>query len=181
MSESGHRVLIAYASKYGTTGEVAEAIARTMCQQGAAADTMRIAEVRDLSVYDAVVIGGAIHYDKWMSEARHFVTANEDMLSTLPVAYFFTCGILAEGSEKAENKALRYAGKLEALSDQIKPVSIGRFAGALDYGKMNLLGSLGRSYSQLCSALAKAITGIGTPYPHGARAFSTLMIGDVGL
>ena len=131
--------MIAYASKYGTTGEVAEAIARTLSQQGAAADTMPIAEVRDLSVYDAVVIGGAIHYDKWMSEARHFVTANEDMLSTLPVAYFFTCGILAEGSEKAENKALRYAGKLEALSDQIKPVSIGRFAGALDYGKMNLL------------------------------------------
>lgn len=138
MSDSRHRVLVAYASKYGTTGEVAEAIARTMCQQGAAADTMRIAEVRDLSVYDAVVIGGAIHYDKWMSEARHFVTANEDMLSTLPVAYFFTCGILAEGSEKVENKALRYAGKLEVLSDQVKPVSIGRFAGVLDYGRMNL-------------------------------------------
>jgi menaquinone-dependent protoporphyrinogen oxidase len=60
------------------------------------------------------------------------------MLSTLPVAYFFTCGILAERSEKAENKALSFAGKLEALSDQIKPVSIGRFAGVLNYGKMNL-------------------------------------------
>lgn len=131
-------ILVTYASEFGTTGEVAEAIAKTLCQRGATAQITPINGVRDLNKYDAVVLGSAIQYGRWMSEARAFVTAHQDTLGKLPVAYFFTCLALSKPSEKAEHEAMAYAAKLESLSAQIKPVSIGRFAGVLDYSKMAL-------------------------------------------
>lgn len=131
-------ILVAYASEFGTTGEIAEPIASALCGAGATVDTRQIRNVEDLSGYSAVVIGGAIQYDNWMSEARDFVTRNEDALSRMPVAYFFTCMVLSKPSDKADSKADGYAKKLEAVSQRVTPVAVGRFAGVLDYGRMNL-------------------------------------------
>ena len=139
----GPKVLVAYASEFGTTGEVAQAVAARFCQAGATTDTKRIRDVGDLSIYDAVVIGGAIQYENWMSEARDFVTRNEAVLSTIHVAYFFTCAALSDPSPKAIDKANGYADKLEAVSHRVNPVSIGRFAGVLDYNRMNLRTRIG--------------------------------------
>lgn len=139
----GPRVLVAYASEFGTTGEVAQAVAERFCQVGATTDTKRIRDVDDLSTYDAVVIGGAIQYDNWMSEARDFVTSNEDVLATIPVAYFFTCGTLSDTSPKAIDKANGYANKLETVSQRVNPTSIGQFAGVLDFSRMNLRTRIG--------------------------------------
>lgn len=134
----GRRLLVAYASRFGTTGEVAEATADAACQQGMLADTKAIGDVANIGDYDAVIIGAPINYDNWMSEARDFVTDNETALSNLPVAYFFTCGTLFEPTAENRNKAQIYADKLENLSERVAPVEIGQFAGVLDYSRMDL-------------------------------------------
>lgn len=134
----GRRLLVTYASRFGTTGEVAEAIAGTACQQGMTADTKPIDDVADINGYDAVIIGAPIHYDNWMSEARDFVIGNEAALSNVPVAYFFTCGTLFEPTAKNRSKAQHYADKLENLSERVAPISIGQFGGVFAYSRMNL-------------------------------------------
>jgi len=135
----GYRILVAYASEFGTTGEVAEVIGEALCQESNTVETKWIKNVKeDLNNYDAVIIGSAIQYDKWMPEATEFVTANRNILSNLPVAYFFTCLALSKQGEKVERQAMAYSDKLYALVPQVKPVSIGRFAGVLDYSKMSL-------------------------------------------
>ena len=131
------RVLVAFASRFGTTGEVAEAIAETLRCRGASVDVRRAGDVADVAGYDAIIVGAAINYDTWMSDARAFVARHESALSHVPVAYFFTCGTLFEDSVAARTKAQRYAEKLEQVSDRVAPVSIGQFAGALDYSRMN--------------------------------------------
>jgi menaquinone-dependent protoporphyrinogen oxidase len=133
----GHNILIAYASEFGTTGEVAETVGKVFCQEGHTVDMKWVKHVQDIHKYDAVVIGSAIHYDTWMSDAAKFVTANQQVLHTLPVAYFFTCLVLSKPTKKAERKAKVYAEKLSSLVPHIKPLSIGRFAGVLDYSKMS--------------------------------------------
>ena len=85
------RVLIAYASQCGSTGGVADAIGRVFCEKGASADVLQVENVRDLTPYRAVVVGGAIHSDRWLSGASDFVIRNRHVLSHLPVAYFLTC------------------------------------------------------------------------------------------
>ena len=79
-NKGGHKILIAYASKFGSTGEVAEAIGEVLCQEGNTVETKWVKNVKDLNNYDAVIIGSAIRYDKWMSEAKEFVKANRKIL-----------------------------------------------------------------------------------------------------
>lgn len=133
----GPRVLVAYASDFGTTGEVAAAVAEVLCGRGATAHVRRIRDVTDPAGYDATVIGGAIQYDRWMSEANEFVHIHEAVLSEMPVAYFLTCMTLSRRSAGAEAKAAGYADKLRATSAVVDPVDVGRFAGVVDYGRMS--------------------------------------------
>ncbi len=136
-NKDDYKILIAYATEFGTTGEVAEAIGEVLYQEGNTVETKWVKNVKDVNNYDAVIIGSDIQYDKWMSDATEFVTANQNSLSKLPVAYFFTCLTLSSQSEKAEKQAMAYSDKLVALVPQVKPVSVGRFAGVLDYSKMS--------------------------------------------
>lgn len=138
MRKDSRKILVTYATQFGTTAEVAETISEVLCQDGAVVETKWVKEVKSLNNYDAVIIGSAIQYDKWMPEAAEFVRANQQLLSQLPVAYFFTCLTLSKRTVKTERQAMAYADKLVALAPHVKPVGVGRFAGVLNYSKMSL-------------------------------------------
>ncbi|MCK5352931.1 hypothetical protein KAJ77_10120, partial [bacterium] len=74
-NKGGHKILIAYASEFGTTGEVAVAIGDVLCQEGNTVETKWVKNVKDLNNYDAVIIGSPIQKGKWISEAKEFVKA----------------------------------------------------------------------------------------------------------
>lgn len=131
------KILVAYTSQFGSTAEVAEAIGDTLSQRGRVVEIQRVTNVKDIRQYDAVVIGSAIQYDAWMPEARNFVTANQNILKKMPVAYFFTCLTLSRQNKKTERQVMEYSAKLHALAPRVKPVEIGQFAGAVDYSKMS--------------------------------------------
>ncbi|GEM_PF-3645432 len=54
-------VLIAVASRYGSTREIAEALAGTLRAAGHVVAVRNAAEVADAALYDAVVLGSAIY------------------------------------------------------------------------------------------------------------------------
>ncbi len=141
-NKGGHKILITYASKLGSTGEVAEAIGEVLCQEGNTVETKWVKNVKNLKNYDAVIIGSPIRYDKWMSEAKDFVKANQKNLQQLPVAYFFTCLVLHKLNQKGDLEAKKYSEKLQALVPRVKPVSIKGFAGVLDYSNMGFFSRL---------------------------------------
>jgi menaquinone-dependent protoporphyrinogen oxidase len=131
------RVLVTYASKYGSTGGVADAIGKELCSREVAADVLLIKNVRNISSYQAVVIGSAIYMGKWMSEAVDFIKENRDVLRQVPVAYFLVCMNLAQPTEKKRAEVLSYTDPILKAVPEIKPVGIGTFAGALDYNKLS--------------------------------------------
>src|SRR5512138_2704511 len=53
------KILVTYASKCGSTGEVASAIGKTLAQSGAHVDVLPLKKVTDLSDYQAVFVGSA--------------------------------------------------------------------------------------------------------------------------
>jgi menaquinone-dependent protoporphyrinogen oxidase len=134
------RVLITYASKYGSTGGVADAIGEELCSRELAADVLLIKNaVKPISSYQGVVIGSAIYRGKWLFEAVDFVKKNRDILSCVPVAYFLVCMTLSHPTEKNRAEVLAYMDPILKAVPEIKPVEIGTFAGALDYGNLSWL------------------------------------------
>jgi len=136
-NKGSQKILVAYASQYGTTAEVAEAIGKVLSQEGNTVETKLVENVKNLNNYDAVIIGSPILYDKWMPAASEFVTIHQNILDKLPVAYFFTCLALSVQNEKVKNQAKVYSDKLYALVPQVKPVDIGGFAGVVDYNNLS--------------------------------------------
>jgi len=137
--EKGHKVLVAYASYCGSTGEVAEAIGQVLCDQGGAVDVRLVESVRDLNSYQAVIIGSAIHSSKWLPEAMKFVETNQKVLSQVPVAYFMTCLTLYKSNDTTRRIARSYLNPVLDAVPQVKPVDMGLFAGVLDYSKLSFV------------------------------------------
>ncbi len=81
-------VLIAYASKHSSTAEIAERIAAAMREAGCAAEARPASEVRDLSGYDAVVLGSAVYAKRWRPAARAFARRHARALRELPLWLF---------------------------------------------------------------------------------------------
>src|SRR3954462_14122995 len=61
---TGH-ILVAYATKHGSTREVAEAVAGTREQRGVDVDVLPAASAGSLDGYDGVVLGGALYTGRW--------------------------------------------------------------------------------------------------------------------
>lgn len=133
------RILVVYASRFGSTAKVAEGIAEELCRAGSQADTRWVNETVDVSQYDAVVVGGAINYDRWMKDATEFVERNQAVLATVPVAYFFTCLTLTKTTDKALAQAAGYGEKIRLTAAGVTPIAVGQFAGVLDYSKMSFM------------------------------------------
>jgi len=131
------RVLVTYASKYGSTGGVADAIGRELCSTGVAADVVVIKNAVNLSSYQGVVIGSAIYMGKWMPEAIDFVKKNRDIMRQVPVAYFLVCMSLSHPTEENRAKVSSYMDPILKAVPEIRPVGIGTFAGALDYNNLS--------------------------------------------
>ena len=82
------KVLVAYASKYGSTQEVAEAIAETLRKSGIEVDLQPMRKVRTLDGYGSVVLGAPLYFGLWHKDALNFLSRNQDALAQRPVAIF---------------------------------------------------------------------------------------------
>ena len=90
------QVLVAYATKYGATAEIAEKIGQALRGAGLSADVLPADRVSDLTPYQAVVLGSAVYIGQWRKEAVKFLKANETVLAEKPV-WLFSSGPSGEG------------------------------------------------------------------------------------
>lgn len=81
-------VLVAYATKAGSTREVAEVVARTLREHGLETDVRPVDEVATLAPYSAVVLGTALYTGRVHKAARRFLSGHRDELAELPLAVF---------------------------------------------------------------------------------------------
>jgi menaquinone-dependent protoporphyrinogen oxidase len=95
------KILIAYASKTGTTADVAAMLAKRLACAADLYDLRRgqRAQAPDLCAYDAVVLGTAMYMGRPMRAMAAYCNANEAALVAKPL-YLFTCGIAEEAEEQ---------------------------------------------------------------------------------
>ncbi len=128
-----NKILVAYASRTGSTVGVAETIGKTLIEHGADVDVRAMQDASDLSAYKAAVVGSAIQNRQWLPEAMDFVRANRAALNAMPTAAFLVCMTLAMRRGDYRDQVSAWLDPVRAL---VKPVSVGLFPGALDISRI---------------------------------------------
>ena len=127
------RILVAYATKKGSTAEIAQTIAKELQAAGHSVNAVEIAQGALPTGYDAVVIGGQMNLGK-IEGMRKFVKRHSTKLANVPVAGFVVC--LAAVTKDPEGMA--WTEKvLHAALDPLRPVAETVFAGRLDPEKLS--------------------------------------------
>lgn len=103
-------VLVAYASKHGSTEGIATAIAQALEVCGLRTTCADADDVKDLEPYDAVILGSAVYGRRWRPEARQFLRHHARELSTLPF-WVFSSGPVGDPA-KDNPKWLEPAGTI---------------------------------------------------------------------
>ncbi|MDR3577916.1 MAG: flavodoxin domain-containing protein [Anaerolineaceae bacterium] len=129
------KILIAYASHYGSTEQVAQTIAEELIQRGQSVELQPVQQVTGLSAYDALVLGSAVRYGQWLPEALTFVNTHRAEIQHKP-AVLFTVHILNTGSDP-ESQTARSA-YLNTVRSIVKPAAEAFFAGKIDFGRMTV-------------------------------------------
>ncbi len=123
------KILVTYASRTGSTADIAEYIGEILSDQGAQVEIRLMHDVKDLSRYDAIVCGSAIQSAGWLPEALSFLKTNQSDLKLKPVAIFSVCMTLAmKNGEKYKQHITEW---IKPVYKIISPVSAEIFAGTL--------------------------------------------------
>jgi menaquinone-dependent protoporphyrinogen oxidase len=120
-------VLVAYASKHGSTAGIAEAIAGALVDHDVKAEAKSVDTVDDLGPYEAVVLGSAVYAGSWLKDAVSFAERHADALARMPV-WLFSSGPLGQDVEDAEVQPRQLPELRRAMAPRDHRV----FFGALD-------------------------------------------------
>jgi len=132
----GMRVLVAYASKYGSTAEIADRIGQVLHEAGLTVNVVQVDQVADLLDYEAVVLGSAVYAGQWREGAVTFLEAQKQVLGHLPV-WLFSSGPTGEGDPVQLMKGWRFPEAQRATAERIQPRDIAFFHGRLDVDHLN--------------------------------------------
>lgn len=127
-------VLITYATRNGSTKEVAELVAETLRENGLAVECAPVGSVQSLDRYAAVVLGVPLYMSRLHKDARRFLDVHRDALMKLPVALFVLGPV--------EQEAKDWSGAQKQLEKELKkyawlsPVALRIFGGKFDPAKL---------------------------------------------
>jgi menaquinone-dependent protoporphyrinogen oxidase len=127
-------ILVAHATKKGSTREVAELIGTTLVRQGALVDVRPAGSVRSLEAYTGVVLGGALYMGRWHGDAREFLRRHVEALESIPLAVFAMGPKTLDDADVAGARAQLDAAL--AQTPTATPALVAIFGGVLDPTKL---------------------------------------------
>ena len=130
------RILVAYASKNGSTTEIAQAIGKELLMVGKTVDVIEMKTASTLAGYDAVVIGAPLYMGNVMGDMGKFTGRHCSELAKVPVAAFVV-GVAPKDPKPGSVEAAM--GALTKALGPVTPVASVLFAGKLDPAKVNFV------------------------------------------
>ena len=130
------RILVTYASRSGSTAEIAQAVAKELITAGYDVDVTEINCVITLAGYNGIVIGAPLYMGNLVKDVAKFVGKFKVPLASLPVASF------AVGLTPVSEKVGNVDHAMECLHTTLaplKPVGTILFAGRLDPAKLGFI------------------------------------------
>ena len=131
---NGSRILVAYASRCGSTAEIAQALGRDLQSRGYKPEVLPVAKVSQLGGYQAILLGSAVRAGNWLGEATGFVRRHQREIQDLPNA-FFTVHMKNIGDDEKSRKGR--LGYLDRVREMVRPDSEVFFAGRMDMSRLS--------------------------------------------
>src|SRR3954468_10254305 len=129
------RVLVTYATKHGSTREVAEAVAAELRELGADVDVCAADAVENVESYESVIVGGSLYTGRWHKDAQRFLKRYHRQLAERHVGVFaLGPRTLAETEVTESRKQLDAA--LATVPD-VEPAAVAIFGGVVDPTQMH--------------------------------------------
>jgi menaquinone-dependent protoporphyrinogen oxidase len=131
------KLLVTYASKYGSTAEIAEVIGKELRKRSYEVEVKSIDAVTDLAGYDGFVIGSAIYAGGWLKSAADFLRSNQEALASRPV-WLFSSGPTGEGDpNEIMGGDWTFPEDLTEVREAIKPRDVILFHGKIDLDQLS--------------------------------------------
>jgi menaquinone-dependent protoporphyrinogen oxidase len=130
------KLLVAYASKYGSTAEIADVIGQELRKRQHQVEVKSVEDVDSLDRYDGFVIGSALYAGGWMKSAVSFLRSNEEGLKSHPV-WLFSSGPTGQGDPNQILEGWTFPEDLEAVTEKIQPKDIFLFHGKIDPDRLS--------------------------------------------
>jgi menaquinone-dependent protoporphyrinogen oxidase len=136
------QILVAFATRHGSTGEIAAAIAGPLRAAGHAVAVRHAGDVTDVAAYDAVVLGSAIYDGAWLAGAADLARRERDALAARPVWLFSVGSLSSEERWPLGALARQEPRGMAALRAAIHPRDYHVFAGVIARERVSLVGRL---------------------------------------
>lgn len=139
------RILVVWASRHGSTKEIAEVIHEELVAAGIDADIIEAAKAEDISAYDGLVLGSSVYMTQWEESMRRFIRTHKAELfdketwtfsvglstvNTGEVGDSSRVGVSQVGMEQRMNK--QFTGCLDPTKLNLRERSIARLGGAVE-------------------------------------------------
>jgi menaquinone-dependent protoporphyrinogen oxidase len=128
-------VLVAYATRYGSTEEVAHAVGKRLGELGVGADVQRARQVRSVADRKAVVLATPFYFGSMLAEARRFLERNRDSIERSHLAIIALGPISASEELRAARAQL---DRVLAAMQWVKPAAAAMFVGKYDPSMLRL-------------------------------------------
>jgi menaquinone-dependent protoporphyrinogen oxidase len=132
-------VIIGYATRYGSTQEVAEAVASILREYGFMADLKPLRKIRTLEKYNSVVLGAPLFMFHWHKDALHFLSKYRKSLMKKSIAVFALGPVQDPHNEKEWKDSRAQLDKELSKFPWFKPADIKIFGGKFDPAKLHSL------------------------------------------
>ena len=138
------RIIIAYGTRYGSTEEISQEIAKMLKDKGLEPELFNLGIGKSknwpkLDDFDAVIIGTSLKINSWKKQVKSFLDKNKTEFRNKKLGVF-TCGAfaIAEPSEAKEDIAKRLKKNFE-----LEAVIYDAFRGVLDFSEDSQVGKGG--------------------------------------
>jgi len=128
------KILIAYGTAAGSTGEVAEVIAEEITQMGGEVEVKPVEDIHSVENFDAIVIGTSVRAFRILPKTKKFLKRHRKALQKVPVAYFLVCLTMSDPTPENIDKATGFAKPMISIKE---PVSLGLFGGCMNHEKLS--------------------------------------------
>lgn len=130
---TGGKILVAYASRCGSTADIAEGLGRDLLSRGYRPEIVPVAKVSGVSAYQGLLLGSAVRAGNWLPEAREFVRRHQREIQNVPNAFFTVHMMNLGDDEKSRNGRLAC---LNPVHELVRPDMEVFFAGRMDLDRL---------------------------------------------